>query len=238
MATSCVKSLFCVFNLLYSAVAILFAGAGIYFVIHVLELIALRNYERHQLDIELPWPLLIPCVFVIICFFVLFTTCCGIFGAGSSSRGLIITYSIFLSLVIVLLLAVTALASTIAVKKSEDFVSKTIEEVFQEARINDNVKEQVAQLEVSLHCCGPDGSDYYLKQAAKIPASCCDGLDIDKCRMNGSPRKGCINVANHYVKLAFYAGSAGAAFIALLCVLTAILTVSLLRSFNSCKIVS
>lgn len=228
MASVCLKGAFCLVNLLYTVMALITAAGAVFFSLAVKEITDLRNYEKYQLDTNIYWPQLLPYIFVAIGALVLFVMCCGCCGVGFSNKELLITYNVFITIVILVLSAAAAVTVAVAIHKSKEFTNETIHDVFKQAQLRPDVAEKFGEFEQLLHCCGADG----IKNYRHVPLSCCDSEDDINCNDIMNQRKGCIEVANHWINLIFIIGTTASGLTAFLCVISLVLAISILRSMR------
>lgn len=228
MASLCLKGAFCIVNFLYTIMALITAAGAIFFSLAVKEITDLRNYEKYQLDTNIYWPQLLPYIFVAIGALVFFVMCCGCCGIGFANKELLITYNVFITVVILVLSAAGAVTVAVAIQKSKEFTNETIHEVFKQAQIRPEVAEKFGVFEQALHCCGADGKQNY----DDVPLSCCDSVDDINCSGIMNKRKGCIEVANHWMKMLFIIGTTASGVTAFLCVISLVLAISILRSMR------
>lgn len=231
MASSCAKGAFCIVNLLYTVMALITAAGGVFFYLAVKDITDLRNYEQYQLDTTIHWPQLLPYIFVAIGGLVLLVMCCGCCGVGFGNKQILITYNVFITIVILVCAAAAAITIVVAKHKSEEFTNSTIRDVFRQAQLRPEVAAKFAELEQTLHCCGADGVKNYL--TGDIPTSCCDSKKDITCNLIMNQRKGCIEVANYYIGWIFVIGAAAAGITAFLCIVSLILAISILRGMRS-----
>lgn len=229
MANSCLKGAFCIVNILYTSLALITAAGAVFFSLAVKEMTDLRNYESHQLDTFVHWPQVLPYIFVIIGALVLFVMCCGCCGIGFDSKALLITYNVFITMVILILSATGCVAITIATHKSQQFINETIYDVFKQATLRPDVAVKFGEIEQFLHCCGADGIQNYFKE---LPNSCCDSINDVNCNYIMNQRRGCIEVANHWVSWVFVIGTTASGVTAILCVISLILAIAILRNMR------
>ncbi|XP_049882359.1 23 kDa integral membrane protein-like [Pectinophora gossypiella] len=228
MANPCLKVSFSFVNILYTLTAIGLAAGAIWYSLKVKEVTDLRSYEKYQLDLNIYWPQVLPYIFVAIAVFVVLVTCCGLCGAGTGSKGGLITYNVFLFIVILILIGAGVTSVLVATQKCETFIKDTLHDVFQEAQRKNYVREEFGNFERNLHCCGADGPNNYL---GRIPESCCN--EGDNCNEMVNRRKGCIEVATVYTKWAFIIGTAACGVVAFLCIISMALSYALIRSIGS-----
>lgn len=233
MASSCLKGAFCIVNMLYTTLALITAAGAVFFSLAVKEITDLRNYEKYQLDTNVYWPQLLPYIFVAIGALVLFVMCCGCCGIGFENKELLITYNIFVTIVILVLSAVGAVTVAVAIRESKEFTNETIHDVFRQAQLRPDIAQKFGEFEQALHCCGADG----VKNYRRIPLSCCDSQDDVTCNDIMNQRKGCIEVANHWIKWVFIIGTTASGVTASLCVISLVLAISILRSMRM-KVIS
>lgn len=230
MASSCLKGAFCIVNILYTTMALITAAGAVYLSLAVKEMTDLRNYERYQLESIVHWPQLLPYIFIAIAVLVFFVMCCGCCGIGFNNKELLITYNVFITIVILVLSAAGAVAILVATHKSKQFINETIHDVFKQTRLRPDVAEKFGEFEQFLHCCGADGIENYLHVG--VPLSCCDSKDDVTCKDIMNQRKGCIEVANHWIKWIFIIGTTTSGITALLCVISLVLAISILRNMR------
>ncbi|KAJ9576359.1 hypothetical protein L9F63_006771, partial [Diploptera punctata] len=102
-----------------------------------------------------------------IVFIIAFYGCCG---AIRESHCMIITFAIFLIVILIIEIAIGVVAF-VNRDGYDEVITKNVEEMFGNYTKNDEYKTQVDSIQKSLECCGVNGPDYWT--SSTFPTSCC-----------------------------------------------------------------
>ncbi|XP_059060688.1 CD63 antigen-like isoform X2 [Achroia grisella] len=158
--TSFVKYVLFFFNLVVALLGLAIIGVGVAF---LLNWSAVKDELKGHLTVA-PW------VFIIIgavMFVIAFFGCCG---AIRESHCMVVTYAIFLLVIIILQVVLAILLFTYG-NTIKDGLVLSVQKLW-EKRAHDPASDEVFKnIEEQLQCCGKDGSGDY--HSVSLPPSCC-----------------------------------------------------------------
>lgn len=227
---SCVKYLLFGFNLLFAITGLILLIVGIKTEISSSPYIDLTDEKLYT---SAPVVLIIVGIIV---FIVAFFGCCG---AVKENHCMIITFSVFLVIIIVAELAV-GIAGYIKRSDLEASVTSHLEASIKQYPTDENVKKTFNIFQTDLNCCGINGYADWKANNLTIPDSCCSGQVIKEdviaaCTENSSTlhKDGCLtNLVQFFKDQAMLFGGVGLgiAFVQLLGVIFACCLARSIRS--------
>lgn len=160
--TSFVKYVLFFFNLLVALLGLAVVGVGVAF---LLNWTVIKNELKSNLTVA-PW------IFIVvgaIMFIIAFFGCCG---AIRESHCMVVTYAIFLLVIIIVQVAIAILLFTYG-ETFKDAIKSSVEELFRKrtsADVDKATETLIDQLQTQFSCCGSYSSTEY---QSSIPKSCC-----------------------------------------------------------------
>lgn len=165
--TSFVKYVLFFFNLVVSLLGIVLIAIGVVFVVNWK---VVKDELQSHLTVA-PW------VFIIIgavMFTIAFFGCCG---AIRESHCMVVTYAIFL-LVIIIVQVALAILMFVYGDNIKSGIAKSVDTLFDKrasASVDKATESVINNLQQQFQCCGKNGANYYgITVAASLPPSCCD----------------------------------------------------------------
>ncbi|XP_052753877.1 CD63 antigen-like isoform X2 [Galleria mellonella] len=158
--TSFVKYVLFFFNLVVALLGLAIIGVGVAF---LLNWSAVKDELKSHLTVA-PW------VFIVIgavMFVIAFFGCCG---AIRESHCMVVTYAIFLLVIIILQVVLAILLFTYGNNIKEGLVI-SVQKLWEKRSIDTASDEVFKNLQEQLQCCGSNGSGDY--GAVNLPQSCC-----------------------------------------------------------------
>lgn len=165
---SCVKYLLFGFNLLFAITGLILLIVGIKTEINTSPYIDLTDAKLYT---SAPVVLIIVAIIV---FIVAFFGCCG---AVKENHCMIVTFSVFLLIIIVAELAV-GIAAYIKRDDLEDSITKHLQDSISQYPKDPSVKKAFDVFQTDLSCCGINGPTDWKNNSLAIPDSCCSGQVI------------------------------------------------------------
>ncbi|XP_028171317.1 23 kDa integral membrane protein-like [Ostrinia furnacalis] len=207
------KSCAYVTNSVHGVLGLALACAAIWLYVEVKQITDLRNSNHYLLDYNLYWPQVIPWLFILVGILVFSISFCGVFGAKKSSKGLVYTHVIFVSISIFAAITAAIVALVFVDNKvASDFIKDTIWDVYFQSKTDQEVATAFGTIEKRMQCCGADGPRDYVNWKDNFPQSCCDvnyhgflepyAIDCDITNKRANERHGCTEVATQYSSIA------------------------------------
>lgn len=185
--TSFVKYVLFFFNLLFALVGLAMIGIG---VAVLLNWSVIKDVLKDNLTVA-PW------VFIIIgavVFVIAFFGCCG---AIRESHCMVVTYAIFLLVIIIVQVALAVLLFAYG-ESIKSALTTSVRKIFDQRSHDEAAAVTFTNIETQFECCGKDGpTDYGVIGAINPPKSCCSrGSGIGKligdvCTTDYANTKGC-----------------------------------------------
>lgn len=237
------KSCAYVSNALHAIFGFALFAAAIWLYVEVKTLTDLRNSNHYLLDYNVYWPQVIPWLFILVGFFVICISFCGVFGASKSSKGLVFTHVVFVSISIFLAVGAAIIALVfVDMKVSTDFIKDTIWDVYFQSKTDPEVQSAFGSIERRMQCCGAHSPRDYVNWKQEFPTSCCDvfyhgflepySIDCDITNKRANERHGCTEVATQYASIAIKVMSAASLLIAVIGAIVLLTSIQVLRSLR------
>ncbi|XP_013184749.2 23 kDa integral membrane protein-like [Amyelois transitella] len=230
-----------VLNSIYAFLGLALTATAIWFFVEVKEVTNLRNSNHYLLDYNLYWPQVIPWLFIIVGLLVLGVSGCGFSGATKKSKGLLRVHVTFVSITILVSLAVAVIALVFADSKSSDnFIKDTIWDAFYQMKEHHEVEESFGRIERRMQCCGAESPRDYVNWKNDFPNSCCDvfyhgwlepySINCEITNKLANERHGCAAVAAQYSRIIIKVLSGVSIFIAFISIIILVVSIKMLRS--------
>ncbi|KAG7306925.1 hypothetical protein JYU34_007034 [Plutella xylostella] len=183
--TSFVKYVLFFFNLLFALIGLAMVGIGV----AVLLNWGLINEVLQKSNLTVaPWLFI---VLGAVVFVIAFFGCCG---AIRESHCMVVTYAIFLLVIIIVQVALAVLLFVYS-ESIREALHKSVDHMFQTAKTDKISRETFSNIEIQLECCGSNGPTDYL--SLRFPDSCCTrgrgviGTLVNSCEITSANTVGC-----------------------------------------------